>query len=337
LLQQNPNGLLVYRDELVSLMDNLDREECVGERGFYLTAWNGDSNYTFDRIGRGLHLSISGVCLSLLGSSQPGRIEKYLLRAIKGGRGDDGLIQRFGLMVWPDVSNEWKHIDRWPDREAKTAAMAVFERLDALDWHAAAAQRDRGRDGDDEGLPYLRFSIAAYDIFMGWRPTLEHRLRSAEVHVAFEAHLAKYRRLVPGLALICHLADGLTGPVGVAAVERAIAWAKYLETHALRAYGSATSSSADVAKAILAKIASGALKPEFSSRDVWRPSWSRLSDREAVAAGLAMLVDYDWLSQRKVETLGRPQTLYALNPEGAKGGVNDGSPGVRHFGKTHDL
>jgi hypothetical protein len=61
LLQQNPNGLLVFRDEIVSLLDNLDREECVGERGFYLTGWNGDSRYTFDRIGRGLHLTIDGV------------------------------------------------------------------------------------------------------------------------------------------------------------------------------------------------------------------------------------------------------------------------------------
>ena len=35
LLQQNPNGLLVFRDEIVSLLDNLDREECISERGFY--------------------------------------------------------------------------------------------------------------------------------------------------------------------------------------------------------------------------------------------------------------------------------------------------------------
>jgi putative DNA primase/helicase len=100
LLQQNPNGLLVFRDEIVSLLDNLDREECVSERGFYLTGWSGNSRYTFDRIGRGLHLAVEGVCLSMLGSSQPGRISQYLLRALRGGRGDDGLIQRFGLMVW---------------------------------------------------------------------------------------------------------------------------------------------------------------------------------------------------------------------------------------------
>jgi putative DNA primase/helicase len=180
LLQQNPNGLLVFRDEIVSLLDNLDREEFVSERGFYLTGWAGDSRYTFDRIGRGLHLSVDGVCLSMLGSTQPGRISQYLSRAIRGGRGDDGLIQRFGLMIWPDVSPEWKHVDRWPNREAKTAAMKIFERLDALDWRAIEAKRDRGPDGDEEGLPYLRFGIDAYDLFMGWRTALEQRLRSGE-------------------------------------------------------------------------------------------------------------------------------------------------------------
>jgi putative DNA primase/helicase len=79
LLQQNPNGLLVFRD-LVSLLQSLEQEEHVTQRGLYLTGWNGNSPYTFDRITRGLHLSIDAVCLSILGSSQPGRISQYLSR-----------------------------------------------------------------------------------------------------------------------------------------------------------------------------------------------------------------------------------------------------------------
>jgi putative DNA primase/helicase len=103
--------------------------------------------------------------------------------------------------------------------------------------------------------------------------------------------------------------------VGVTAVRRAIAWATYLETHARRAYSSVTAASGDTAKAILAKIRSGDLKTEFSSRDVWRPGWSRLTDRDAVNAGLAMLVDYDWLGLQKIETAGRPATVYTVNPK----------------------
>lgn len=315
LLQQNPNGLLVFRDELVSLLDSLDQEENASERGFYLTAWSGNSSYTFDRIARGLHLRIDGACLSMLGSTQPSRISQYLSRAVRGGRGDDGLIQRFGLLVWPDVSLVWTNVDRWPNKDAQATAYKIFEYLDELDWHAVAAKRDRGIDGDEEGLPYLRFGLDAHDRFVDWRTDLEKRLRSGELHPALELHLAKYRKLVPSLALTCHLADAGTGFVGLAALERAVRWAKYLETHARRAYGSAMAVSATTAMAIVAKIRSGDLKSQFRSHEVWRPGWSKLTDSDTVRAALEMLVDYDWLQVRKVETAGRPKFIYMVNPK----------------------
>src|SRR5262249_52370186 len=151
---------------------------------------------------------------------------QYLLRAIRGGRFDDGLIQRFGLMVWPDISSDWRQVDRWPNREAKNTALKLFKWLDGLDWRSVGAKRDRGADGDEEGLPYLRFGIDAYDLFTEWLTALERRLRSGQLHQALEAHLAKYRKLVPGLSLISHLAaaDGSAGPVSLVAVRRAIAW-----------------------------------------------------------------------------------------------------------------
>jgi putative DNA primase/helicase len=314
LLQQNPNGLLVFRDELVSLLRSLDQEERESEKGFYLTGWNGDSGYAFDRIARGLNLNIERVCISLLGSTQRGAISEYLSRAIRGGRRDDGLIQRFGLLVWPDTPGEWRHVDRWPDKEALALSCEVFNRLDKLDWKAAGAQRDRGLDGDEDGLPYLRFDIEAYDLFVEWRTDLERRIRG-DLHPALESHLAKYRKLVPGLALIDHLVDRGSGPVGVAALGRAIGWARYLETHARRAYGSATFAEAATAKAILAKIRSGDLKSEFRSWDVWRPQWSKLTDRNVVGAGLKMLVDYEHVLETKVDTAGRAAFVYTVNPK----------------------
>jgi putative DNA primase/helicase len=192
----------------------------------------------------------------------------------------------------------------------------VFNRLDKLDWHAVGARRDRGPNGDEEGLPYLRFNIDAYDRFVDWRTDLETRIRG-DLHPALESHLAKYRKLVPGLALIFHLVDHGNGPVGIPAIERAIAWAKYLETHARRAYGSVTFAAAGTAQAILTKLRSGALKQEFSSRDVWRPGWSRLTEPDVVHAGLRMLVDYDHLAEAKIETggRGRPAVVYTANPK----------------------
>lgn len=309
LLRQNPNGLLVYRDEMVSLLKNLDREDNAGERGFYLTAWNGDSSYTHDRIGRGLHLHIEACCISLLGGTQPGKIAGYINQAVRGGSGDDGLIQRFSLMTWPDVKPGWQNIDRHPDPAAKNAAYEVFDRLDKLSPKGIGAEQDTGFDGTPEGVPFLRFTPEAMKLFVEWRTNLEIRLRSGELHPALESHFAKYRKLVPALALIIHLADDGVGPVGEEPTLKALAWAEYLESHAKRCYGSATQAEAQAAKAILARIEKGDLKTPFSTRDVWRPGWTGLN-RVAAAEGVSLFVDYGHLTVETIETSGRPATRY---------------------------
>jgi putative DNA primase/helicase len=308
-LRANPNGVLVFRDEMVSLLKGLDREDNADQRGFFLTAWNGDSSYTLDRIGRGLHLHIEACCISLLGGTQPARLSGYIAQAVKGGAGDDGLIQRFGLMVWPDVSPDWQNVDRPPDADAKKKAYEVFGRLDKLDPFSIGAEQDVGFDGDPEGIPYLRFDPDALALFNEWRADLEKKVRSDDLHPALESHFAKYRKLVPALALITHLVDGETGPVTESSTLKALAWAEYLESHARRCYSAVTQEEVRAAREIKKKIANGSLKPPFSSRDVWRPRWAGL-DRNAAASGLATLVDYGHLLIKQVETEGRSATLY---------------------------
>lgn len=63
ILVDNPQGVLAYRDELVSLLRTLDREEYAAARGFFLAAWGGLAGYTFDRIIRGTQ-HIEAACVS---------------------------------------------------------------------------------------------------------------------------------------------------------------------------------------------------------------------------------------------------------------------------------
>jgi len=244
LMRQNPQGLLLERDEIMGFLRDLDREDHADHRAFMLETWAGNGSFTFDRIGRGFNLHIPAMCLSIIGTTQPGRLRSYVSGAVQGGAADDGLMQRFNMMVWPDAPAEWRDVDRWPDSEAKNAAWAVFDRLDKLTPETVGARQDIAPDGQPDGLPYLRFDDAAHACFLAWRTNLEHRLRG-DLHPAIESHLAKYRKLVPALALICHLADGQTGPVSLDAVKKAIAWAAYLETHALRCYGAGYTSRSD--------------------------------------------------------------------------------------------
>ena len=312
ILADNPIGTLAFRDELVSLLKTLDKEENAAARGFFLSAWNGTGGYSFDRITRG-KTYIEAACLSLLGSTQPGRLAEYMSRATAGGAGDDGMIQRFSLLVWPDQSPEWKEADRYPNSVARETAWRVFERLDALTAEAAGAQTDQF-----ETIPFLRFEGGALGIFREWRGNLERQLRSDDLSPALESHLAKYRTLVPAVALINHLADGGVGEISEASVLRSLAFAEYLETHARRAYASGSEVATVAAKTILGKIRKRDLQDGFTARDVYQQGWSNLSDKSQVQAGLDLLADFDWLAPIRRETGGRPSVVYSVNPRGVK-------------------
>ena len=312
IMAENPNGVLAFRDELVSLLKGLDREEQAAARGFFLQAWNGTSGYAFDRITRG-KTHIEAVCLSLLGSTQPARIAGYVRGATGGGAGDDGLIQRFSLLVWPDQSGEWRDCDRLPDTSARTAAWETFDRLDKLDADTIGAEHDQY-----EALPFFRFDADAQELFADWQKEHEKRIRAPDISPALESHFAKFRKLVPTLALINHLADGGAGAIGVIAFGRAHALSEYLETHACRLYGSGLAGETATAKQILARIRKRDLEDGFSARDIQRKAWSGLTDGDGIKAGLELLTDLHWLEQRTEETGGRKRVTYMINPRASK-------------------
>jgi len=312
ILRHNQNGVLAYRDELIGLLKSLDKEGQEGARGFYLSAWSGLDGYTFDRIGRGLNLRIDACCLSLLGSIQPSVIGGYLREAVAHG-GADGLLSRFQLLVWPDIAGEWRDVDRFPDSDAKAAAYAMFDKLDTLDPVQAGAAVDDGT------IPYLRFDDAAQELFSEWRSDFEPRLRSGSDHAALESHLAKYRKLVPALALLTHLAENqATGAVGETDLLKALAWAEYLESHARRAYASVTQSESEGARALLSRIRRGEVPDPFTPRDVYLKHWAYLATPEATHEAVRLLGDLDYLrmiEHRPGTSGGRPKVEYQINPK----------------------
>ena len=308
LLNKNPNGLTVFRDEIHGLLEHLDKEGQEGARAFYIEAWDGLGKFTYDRIMRGT-LEIESVTLSVFGGIQPGRLASYLRAAIHGGAGDDGLMQRFQLAVYPDINANWRNIDRWPDTEAKQKAWAVFQAMDTLNPTAV------GADPDTEA-PFLRFDHDAQNLFDDWRAELEPRIRSGEEHPAIESHLAKYRSLVPSLALLIHLVDGCIGPVTADAIRKALAWARYLESHARRIYSIVTDPATAAAKALAKRILQGDVRDGFVLRSVYRNAWAGL-DKQSSELAVELLVELGcsrkWKSQpggnRKPRTGSIPRFL----------------------------
>jgi putative DNA primase/helicase len=299
---------MAFRDELLGLLYNLERagQECAKQ--FYLEAWNGNGRFVYDRIGRGT-VEIDACCLSILGSIQPEPLQTYLMTAP-----DDGLMQRFQLAVWPDSTRDWHNVDRWPDKTAKDAVWDVFKRLDDLVPFAIGAT-----PVDEGDVPCLRFSEEAQQEFDQWRESLEKRLRTEDLTPAIETVLAKYRSLVPSLALLIHCVDCPDGgPVGLTALIKACAWTEYLESHAHRIYSAKLAPAILSGRALAAKIKAGKLADRFTVRTIYQNGWSRLSTAELAQQGVNLLVEMDWLRaiNEPASTVGgRPKTVYQINPQ----------------------
>ena len=318
ILEANTWGTLSYRDEIHGLLCSMDRQGQEGARAFYLQAYDGNQGYTVDRIIRGTHY-IPRVCLAMLGGIQPGKVQSYVREAVAGGVGDDGLLQRFGLAVWPDVNRDFQRVDQWPDTPAKQAAWAVFERLNQL---------QPATDTDPEEW---RFTSEAQDLYWEWVEPFETEIRGEELHPALISHLSKYRKLIPALALIFALVDTADSGNVIHAREllRALAWCDYLRTHANRLYAAAVIPETTGAKQLLDKIKAGklcdgdgVLLEVFTPRLVAVKHWAGLGTPDAVRKAADLLADYGWLAREAVPTGatgGRPSDRYLIHPMLMKG------------------
>jgi putative DNA primase/helicase len=314
-LAENPNGIMILRDELTGFFYSLDKQGNESARAFYLEGWDGlGENFVYDRIGRGT-IIIEAVCIGIYGTIQPGPLSHYIRSAYSGiNEGADGLLQRFQLLVFPDTP-PWKHVDRAPDLVARERYDSVFEQIEKLDPFAIGAERcSSGK------IPFLHFDHPAQEFFNEWWCDLETRkLRGGNESPLMESHLAKYRSLMPSLALLFHLVEavdqGVTGPVSLRATEMAIAWCDLLESHMRRICHYAMEDDVDAAQILRDRL--GSLPNPFTTREVVQKGWTGLKFTEDVTRAVAVLEEKQWIKGVDVPAGsggGRPSRQYWINP-----------------------
>ena len=124
---------------------------------------------------------MTGLCLSILGGIQPGPLATYIRSATRNEE-DDGFVSRFQLAVYPDEDKPFVWVDRWPDKDAKNRAYAVFKALDDVDVNAIGAMVD------DDSIPFLRFDDDAQGFFVEWFADLENNKLRAQESSQIESH-----------------------------------------------------------------------------------------------------------------------------------------------------
>ena len=247
--------------------------------------------------------------MSLLGGIQPGRLRSYLVDALEDGPSNDGLFQRFQLLVWPNTERKCRYVDRAPDATAEQLAARVFRHLVEL---------------DAENPARFRFDPEAQALFIEWLMELEAKIRGDELHPALIAHLSKYRSLMPSLALLFQLADTAAGngsdnTVSLHHTQQAAAWCEYLESHARRIYSCVVTPQLRAAGELADKIKRRKVGKDgcFSCREVYLKGWSGLDSPEAVKQAAEALRDSGWvrpLAGDSGPSGGRPSNRYEVNP-----------------------
>lgn len=308
ILADNPRGVLALADELSGLLQSLDTPGQEAARGFYLSGWSGTGGYSFDRITRG-SITLDRYCLSVFGGFQPDRVKTYVKFSQRGSSKNDGLLQRFQLLVWPDPVVNPQLVDRMPNQTAVNRYnQAVIDLPSMTSAHISGAVLL------SNGSQLLHFTPTAQQLFNQWYLVNEALLRRKGLDSARQGHFAKYRSLIPALALLFHLLDGHVGDVCEDCLLRAIGLAKYLKKHADRIYASVSDHDYASMRTLAERLLAGELGGGFTCRTLALKGWAGLSTGDQAQAAIDGLVEYGWLSGTEVRSGGRPTIRYQLNP-----------------------
>ncbi len=124
-MADNPQGVMVYRDELAGWFGSMDAYNAKGnskDRAFWLEAYNGGVK-RIDRVTRG-HIIVENCSACLLGGIQP----EIFAKKVKDVEGD-GLLQRFMVVV---ASPAQQDEDRPANAQALTAYTDLIEALQRM-------------------------------------------------------------------------------------------------------------------------------------------------------------------------------------------------------------
>jgi len=310
ILCDNPNGVLLLRDELDGHIAQLKKEGFESARAQELQFFDGHQDYTDDRIKRGSHIA-EGPRMALYGNLQPAKVEMYLITMHRGGS-DDGYLQRLlQLAIQPTIPKEFELEESKPDLAAEDRARQLFQFINAIPLERNLLTRRIAPT-------VLKLDSAAQEKFDSFLIALENKLRSQGIsNPVLAAHFGKYRGTLPKLALIVALAENpAASNISLSAYEKAEELLIFYKHHANRVYNAVARYDVMSAYELLDRIKRGQLHDGFNTRDdIQRKEWPKLRSSGEIEAALELLERYGYVKLVEEQTGGRPKRLVRIHPE----------------------
>lgn len=302
----NPNGLLVFRDEINGLFSAFNDSGGDELRSFLLECYDASGSYSIDRAKFGT-IKLVNMNMSILGGIQPSLL-RPMLSERSSGQKNDGTFERFSLAVMPDLTGVYTDIA--PDHELIAKMKQIFEKLATLAYL--------------ESSIVLKFNPETQKIWTDWAQKL--KARSVRVSEQEQSILSKQASLCARLTLVLHVLNAAienedddmpfspSPTVPEQTLLMAIKLIQLFESHSRRiqAYFQ-TEQLTSGATLLLDKIS--AFDQPFSLRDLTRKAWKGLSTGESCKKAIDELVSRNYLKQVELNSdNGRAVIRYAINP-----------------------
>ena len=313
-LSENPNGMMLFRDELTGWLKSLEADYDKSSRPFFLELWAGAINYELARVD-GREIQLTSGTLSIIGGVQPSKLQRYVTEAYSFDN-SDGFLQRF-LFAYPDV---WKRT-RKPTKAEYDAmkkgyakANEILKQITEYDFNGKVI----GANGDKFHI--VKFDSQAQAVVDQWQDEIESEAESLQIEdEAFSSFLYKLPKSCFAIALIFHCLESISkssfpDEITIETALKAIAYTEVLISHARRVFALGENQIYSLAQVLIGKIKKGELAPGFKARDVMRKQWSGLRSKETVQDVLKLLSDYGYLRELVKSGEGRPTTLYFIHP-----------------------
>ena len=117
-LRDNPRGVLIYKDEIDSLLSNFNRYNSSDE-GYFLSLFSG-TPFKYSRKSNNEHIFLANPYCSIIGTTQPGRLGEQF----GGKRMMNGFSSRF-LKVYPEIDK----MPSWNDTAMPDGVLEEWERI----------------------------------------------------------------------------------------------------------------------------------------------------------------------------------------------------------------
>lgn len=195
-MRDNPRGVLIYKDEIDSLLSNFNRYNGSDE-SYFLSLFSG-TPFKYSRKSNSEHIFLSNPYCSIIGSTQPGRLSEQF----GGKRMMNGFSSRF-LKVYPEINE----MPSWSDTSMPEGILEEWERIIRKVVGINPPTDQEGKAGSIE----LPFSHGAKLRVIRWKDEVNNMAYSSTDSDSVRALCGKLETYLIRFCLVIQIMRGICG------------------------------------------------------------------------------------------------------------------------------